>query len=403
MSYLDRLRTAKYIAPSGSEFEFKFNDLERASGKKAPVHELPQQDDPDVKDLGNLAVRFAIEAFFGGVDYDQDADSFWDALAEKGPAILQHPRWGDVSVLPLTYTQGESFVDGMGRVRFEIEFVRVGEVEYPITTVQVEASIADQINSASASSAESFGDQFDPETAAETAMAKKSLKDSINDFSDKISGVVSKNAEISQEVRRHVSQITGTMDQLILDPITLANSYLNLFRLPGEIVGSIKDKVKSYKSALDNLASDAEDIVQSAVQFFQNAAVLLGLSESCLVGDIETREDAVAVAETVQDAMDVAVSNIETVEENVPGYAAPESILAQLKQILADTSALMLEKSFSLKMIHRITLEGDQTPLDLVYELYGDIDHLDEFIDQNRLQGDEFFMIPRRREVAYYG
>ncbi len=138
MSYLDRLRTAKYIAPSGSIFIFKFNDLKRSGGKKAPIQEFPQQNEADVKDLGNLADRYPVELFFTGADYDQIADSFKEALAEKGPATLLHPRWGDLSVLPLTYIQSEGFVDGMRQARFSIDFVRVADVEYPTTTVQTD-------------------------------------------------------------------------------------------------------------------------------------------------------------------------------------------------------------------------------------------------------------------------
>lgn len=403
MSYLDRLRTARYISPSGAEFAFKFSDLKRASGKKAPVHEFPQQNDPDVKDLGNIAVRFAIEAYFTGADYDQVADSFWDALSENGPAALLHPRWGDLSVLPIIFNQGEAFVDGMRQATFTIEFVRTGEIQYPTTTVQTEVSLENQISDSQDSASDTFGEQFDPETAAQKAGAVESLTNSIDDFSEKINQIISKNEEIAQEFNRRVSEITSTMDQLILDPVSLGQSYISLFRLPGRVTGKIKEKGHGYKLALKNLKNDAVDIAQSAVQFFQNIAVLLGLSEACLVGDLTTREEAVGVSETLRDAMDTAISNIEIIEGNVSGYAAPADALALTKQIFSDASALMLEKSFSLKITRRIALEGDRTPLDLIYELYGDIDQLDEFIEQNNLQGDELFLIPRGREVAYYG
>ena len=76
MPYLDRLREAGYRSPSGVEFIFQFQDLERTGSKKAPIHEFPQQDLPEVQDLGQAAVHFGIKAVFTGEDYDLTADDF---------------------------------------------------------------------------------------------------------------------------------------------------------------------------------------------------------------------------------------------------------------------------------------------------------------------------------------
>lgn len=402
MSYLDRLRTAQYTSPSGAQFIFEFNALKRAGSKKSAVHEFPQQDEADVQDLGNTAIRFSIEAYLSGADYDQTADSFWDALSETGPAVLQHPRWGDLAVLPLSYAQGESFVDGMRRAIFTIDFVRVADIEYPVTTVQTEAALSQQLDDSQDSGADSFGNQFDPQSAAETAKSKKSLTDMVNDFADVISGITAVSEDIAEEFNRKVSEFTSTIDTLILTPIALAQSLITLARLPGRTVTKIKAKVDGYGTLIGNLNNDADNEAEAATQFLQYLAALLGLSEACLAGDMTTREEAVSASETLRDALDIAIIGIEDIESNVSGYSAPVDLMALLRDILSQAAALLLEKSFSLQAERRITLEGDRTPLDLIYELYGDIDQLDEFIEQNNLQGDEIFLIPRGREVAYY-
>jgi len=402
MSYLDRLRTGRYTSPSGIEFTFQFNELNRAGAKKAAVHEFPQQDEAEVQDLGNAAVRFAMELFFTGADYDQVADSFWEALAEKGPAKLLHPRWGDVQVLPLTYTQGEAFVDGMRRARFQIEFVTAGAVHYPITTENVEATLSEQFDEAQDSAAAALGEQLDPQTAAQEAGAKSSITDAIDDFAKALRGVIAKNKELETKFNRQIKEITDNIDTLILDPVSLGQSYISLLRLPAQTTGNIKGKVHGYGLALGGLASNAADVVQGAMQFFQRLALLLGISEAVLTGDLTTREEAIDVSEALRDALDTAVSGVETIEGNVSGYSAPQDALAQARQIVSAASALMLEISFGLKTVRYLTLEGDRTPLDLVYELYGDLNHLEEFESQNRLQGDDILLLPRGREVAYY-
>ena len=404
MSYLDRLRTARYTSPSGSKFTFHFNDLKRAGSKKAGVHELPQQDEADVQDLGNTAIRFAIDAYFTGADYDQTADSFWDALSERGPAKLLHPRWGDLQVLPLTFVQNEAFVDGMRRASFGIEFIRVSDIQYPTTIVHAEAAIADSLDTAEESTGAAYGAQFDPESAADSAAAKGSLLDSLDDFSEGISGIIAEVESVSEEINRRVRDFENAMDQLILTPMLLAQSLVQLYRTPGRAAVRITRKIDGYGTMLQNLVSYVapETKSQAATRTLQAAAILAGMAESTLTGDLASRSEAVSACEALWAALAAAIELIESVEGSVPGYAAPADIMAWIRDILARAAAMLLEKSFSLKAERRISLEGDRTPLDLVYELYGDIEHLDEFIDQNRLQGDEIFLIPRGREVAYY-
>ena len=401
MSYLDHLHTARYISPSGKLFYFKFNDLNRASGKKAPVHEFPQQDEPNVQDLGNMAIRFAIEVFFIDADYDVVADSFWSALAEKGPATLLHPRWGNLSVLPLTYDQRESFVAEMGQAVFKIEFARVGEVEYPITTVQTEVVIGDSLDAIAWPPGDPF---FYPADAADSAIGKGSLLDALNDYSEGISTLISGIESFSEEINRRVSEFESTMDTLILSPEVLAQSFIQLYRLPGRAAVKIIKKVDGYWTMLENLASylDPETYFQAAIRTFLATGILAGMAESTLAGDLTSRPEAIRAAEVLQTALAAATELIESAEGSVPEYTAPSEMIARLRDIFARAVAMLLEKSFSLKAERRISLEGDRTPLDLIYELYGDIDHLDEFIEQNRLQGDEIFLIPRGREVAYY-
>lgn len=404
MSYLDRLRTARYIAPSGTEFIFKFDDLRRAISKKAGIHELPQQDEANVQDLGNTAIRFAIDAYFTGADYDQTADSFWEALSERGQAKLLHPRWGDLQVLPLTSVQNEAFVDGMRRASFRIEFIRVSDIQYPTTIIQVEAAIGDSLDSMEGATSEAYGEQFDPESAADSAAAKGSLLDSLDDFSEGISDAIAEIESVSEEINRRVSEFENAMDQLILTPLLLAQSLVQLYRTPGRAVIRITRKIDGYGVMLQNLVSYVapQTKSQAATRTLQAAAILAGMAESTLTGDLANRSEAVSACEALWAALTAAIELIESVEGSVPGYSAPADILAWIRDILARAAAMLLEKSFSLKTERRISLEGDRTPFDLVYELYGDIEHLDEFIDQNRLQADEIFLIPRGREVAYY-
>ena len=59
--------------------------------------------------------------------------------------------------------------------------------------------------------------------------------------------------------------------------------------------------------------------------------------------------------------------------------------------------------SFSLKTEKTIILTENRSILDLVAELYGELDDkLDFFINTNNLSGSEILELPRGREIVYY-
>ena len=405
MPYLDRLRPARYRSPSGAEFTFEFRDLSRAGGKKAAIHELPQQDLPEVQDLGEGALHFAIEALFHGPDYDQAADAFWDALAEYGPATLLHPRWGDLIVLPTTREHREGFVDNMRQATIAVDFVRVGTAPIPATAAQAESVIAADIEDADAAITE--GMPIDPEDAADAANVEADARSGVAEFYAKIQGAVADAGDVSEDFDAKVR----AFETAAFSPTTLAEDMLSILRSPSKAVTSILAKVRAYGGVMASIGGQSLEAgaspAEAATRILQFFGLLLGFSDAVLAGTMATRAEAVEAAVLAQDSIYAALEAIEQAE-SVSGYLSPEAILAAIKAILAQTSALLLERSFSLAIEQRMVLDADRTPLDLVYELADpesieDLETaLDAFIAHNRLTGDELLLIPRGREVVFY-
>ena len=401
MPYLERLREAGYRSPSGAEFTFQFQELERSGSKKAPIHEFPQQDLPEVQDLGQAAVHFGIKAVFTGEDYDLTADDFWKALAEHGPATLKHPRWGDLRVLPVTFAQAEGFVDGMRQAIFTIDFVRLGDIGYPTTVVQAESEIGAELEETGIE-----GIEVKPENALATAASKKSYTSFLTSFKSTMTAAISAIGDVREGFERLVNDFENTLDTLILDPITLAQSFIALVRAPARALTSISAKLQGYATAITNLKNTTLGIgiyySEAASRAMQALGLMAGLAECTLTGTITTRTEAVQAIEIIQDSIIDALEAIEQIEAASDTYTTPSEVLAIIRVIIAQTISMLLERSFDLKIERQIILDSDRTPLDLVYELYGDLENLDDFIDYNRLNGDEIFMIPRGRGVIYY-
>jgi prophage DNA circulation protein len=410
MSYLDRLRTCAYRSPSGSTFNLQFDEVSRNGAKKAAIHELPQQNKPDVQDLGNAGERFTLDVYITGADYDQQSDRFYAALGEKGPGGLGHPRYGDITVLPLTWSQTESFVDGMGRADFSIEFIAApATVAFPITTVMQRESINIQVADVAAASSAAFIEDFAPIDAADLSTCKTSILDTLQSITDGFAAIANGFDEVGREIASQISAIESTIDDLIAAPGRLFDSMQGLYNLVADLPTSIQDKLLAYGAQIEDLVerivgSPPTTTSQAALAVATASMIVTSTAMSTTTGDTASRQEAVANAEQIAAIQATGQAVVEQTEAAVAatGYQPDPVALAAVVDLMAKTSAAVLQSSFNLRSERRVVLEAE-TPIPvLLWRFYGALDALDEFIASNDLQGDEILIVPANREVVYY-
>jgi prophage DNA circulation protein len=408
--FIERLRSAVYRSPSGTTFTLQFDTVERSGGKKAAVHEFPQQDTASVQDLGNQTERLPMAVYFTGSDFDQQADSFWAALSERGPGSLQHPRYGDIPVLPLSWAQTESWVDGLGRADFKVEFVRVqAQVVFPITSVAVRTDVSSAVTEALESSNAEAAADFDPVNAADVTAIRGQITSWLADYTEAFDAITAVSESVQAEANRYVNMVTDTLDELIAAPAELFGSLATLAALPATVVTNVVHQVDAYRSQIVAMALRVPETYSQALAACQTIYYALGgIAVASTIGTVSTRGDAIASAEAMADIVGSALTCIEAMEASVPGFRASPATIGALLASVNTASANLLAQSYSLKAERRVTLATERTPLDLIAEFYGDditdLDEaLDEFITTNDLQGDEIMLVPAGREVVYYG
>ena len=79
----------------------------------------------------------------------------------------------------------------------------------------------------------------------------------------------------------------------------------------------------------------------------------------------------------------------------------PNETWAQVVDVATRAAGRLVQVSFSLAQKRSIELDRDRTPLDLVAELYGDLDRLDEWCNMNSLGTEDQLLIRRGRRVEY--
>jgi prophage DNA circulation protein len=409
MAFDTEIREAKYTSPSGASFVLQFDKLDRAGGKKAAIHEGPQQNAPDVQDLGNSAEKYPMSVYFTGEESQNEADDLWAALSETGQGTLAHPRWGNIPVLPLSWTQAENKVEGLGRVDFTIDFLRCSaDSPYPTTNAQTAETVnADTETAMDAGDAASAADYM-TEDAADTA----SIAEEVTRTTKKSDTIFGKLVALSETLQASFvalnKKILATVNDLVGDEMALFNATRQMVMTGSKVATKTIVKVAAYRQWAETVIEFVPETIAQAALYAQNMYVALGGTiEASVSGEVASRNEAVLIADELEETGALIFAAIEAVETAIPEFRADPETVAALADSLATSRELALERAYSLKSERRVVIATDRTPLDVLAEFYGDgiddlDDALDEFIKTNMLQGNERIVIPAGREVVYY-
>ena len=404
--FRQRLRECVYISPSGSEFALQFDDVTRQMGKKAPVTEFPLQSIPAIQDLGQAAVRFPLSVYLTGPDYDVDADKFWSALRESGPGELRHPRYGDLTVVPVSVSQSEGFVRGSARAVFEIEFVQTdpARFEYPDRIGFSADAVSLAVDDAALSIAASVAD-VDIDDPFTLAALKDSILGAVNAVSGTIATATGAVDDLRNAIDNQIREITNTIDDLVQAPANLMGALLTLYRLPARVISTVQGKIDGYIQLYTALVQGFVDTTQLYGEMFglinaaNASAIVAAAAEATADGDIETRGAGQSVAASLAGIQESLNGTLETIGTSYDRDAAVRRVTTiALQAIIARSINLPLEQSE--------TLTQDEVLIPLVDRLYSDgIDieeALDQFISYNRLQGSQLLILPAGKVVRWY-
>ena len=406
MPYTDRLRDMIYTSPSGREFTLLYDQVSQNAGKKAPVNEFPLQNQGAVQDLGQTTKSYPVTCYITGPDYDIDADAFAAALDETGPGTLEHPRYGTITVLPRSVQRQESFVDGAGRAVFTIDFVQADEVqfEYPRARTSVDDLIAVDIATAEAAAIAALETKT-ISAVRELAAVKDEVETTVEDLRVTFAETLANSTEAAEEFGAKTTTLLRDLDDIASDPAELFERIMEIVQIPIDVTDDVLRKAKAIRQSVDRIATRIGTLGQqygdilalfSAATLQGFLAWIGGLTVNAL---FTTRSVSGKAIDEMQAARNAIKNALELAETSQPAdYETQQAAEAAYNTALAN----LIDRQLSLPTERVITLDREVPATVLAWELYGDLDSLDEFIDYNAFDGDDLLMIPRGTEVRYY-
>ncbi len=144
MTWRDQLRIASFRGAA-----FHVRDLGGKGGRRGPLHEFPQRDDPWFEDLGRSARAWPVEGYVIGPGYIAARDRLLAALEAEGPGTLVLPWHAPRQAVCREFEYSESQREG-GWCTFRIGFAEPGERPKPVEKTDTRAEVAAKADAARA-------------------------------------------------------------------------------------------------------------------------------------------------------------------------------------------------------------------------------------------------------------
>lgn len=419
MAWQDRIRPAAWTSPSGTRFEFQYENVKKTFDNHTTAFEFPDANGTFVQSQGRSGHRLPMRMFFNGEDYDLLANEFDAALGEDGVSRLEHPMYGPFSVVPFgAIDRRDDLKTRANQAIFDVTFFETNDLLFP-------ASATDPFDEAAAAVIEgttSAAAAFEEKTGLASTIEQVSLRDRFQVVLDvtesrlkpltQVTGFISDTmTDIGNAFEIVFDAMTFAIESFIGDPLALGFQTAILLQLPARSTALISDRLDGYENLLTQLTTNGNIYVpgldaQPENDFRNddlfNANLVLGSVTAVLNTDFETKGDALLAAERILGFFDTWIL---WRDANLVSLSVIDSGETYQKVLAAVTigAGFLVEISFSLKQERSLVLTIAESPLQLEARLYGTLDtNLDFLINSNELVGEEIFTVPIGRKVVYY-
>lgn len=404
MSWLDRLQVAKYTASNNVSQTFDYENVSVNYTNKGAAFEFPNAMGTYVQRSGSTGRKFPLRCYFHGTNYDQQADAFMELLRVNGVGKLQHPIYGTVDVVPLgTITRTDDLKTAASQAAINVTFLETTGLVFPTNQSDPESRVIFEMEQYYVFGSQQFADELNFETVEQQVEFKDEFTTELSVSKNALEDIVKGNAALLSRYNAVYSSVLFGIDDLLDDPVTLARQTLTFINIPSNATSTILAKFSAFSTLLTTLISAIPTSINNLTgrslygSGYVSSAVL-----SAVGGKFETKSEALDAAVFLLDMFDafntwhddslVALDAIDT----GGGYTA-------LQSAVAIAAGFLIDISFTLKQERLITLTAPRSMIELIYELYGELDEqYDFFISSNNLTGDEILEIPAGRTIRYY-
>lgn len=421
-AFVSRLRAGRFTSPSGVESSFLFDSLSRSRTKKTAVHEVVDSDETILQDMGSSLHVFSLEVYFVGENCDTEADAFYASMYERytpdAPGILNHPRWGDVAVIPFgSPEQNESFIGGgVGIARVTVEFRETKSQTFGQSSKLSASGIADATKKIDANALERAQKMV---TSSKVAYAKfkASIKGKLATVTGFIDGTKDLIADVREEIDALVADLYSAIDEGA-SPVVILSQFGQIFQTIASVpqttvdivngyLGMASDLIDQYGTDIANASTSAERLNLALTYQYMGAMSAASVALAAVNVTYETRDGVAGSLDAMTDTYAEYLAQMDATALALSGgiktlFVPDHDVGSDLYGAVYNGQALLLDRAFSLASRRTYRLIAPSDPLTETWVRYGDLARLDFYCRTNKIVGAEFVEIPGGRELCWY-
>lgn len=425
MSYLDRIKPAQYISPSGKLFEFRYSEgFEKNFSHKVGEFQFSDLKGSYFQDNDITSDGLPFRCHFAGPDYDLDANDFEEALREKGHAFLLHPVYGTKLVQPITIRRSDNPQGRGGIGSFDIQFQETIELQPNQTTEYNVEKAGDEKDEMNLQAALQFAENIINDTQNKITEIKSTIRSKINLAKDIMEKVAFLNEEIANSFTVGVNDMLDNLDTIIEEPFNFAQQMQNVFQQPILATEARLTRLDAYKDMIESMlqldgtgnsllaARTVNDVLRNDVviaEVFASAAMAAIIYSSSL-SEYQNRKDAFDSISIINTNFDLMSNTLDVIQGKFTGellfdqYFSRSLSFSVSRTFQQSVNADIQRRSLDLKIEKRITLKKNTHYLTLCAENYNSIENdiLEFFENTNNMTGDDYYILRKGREVILY-
>ncbi len=407
----------KLISPNGIPFVAEWVGDERTKSKKLGIFSPPLVSGSIVQDLDINAPQYPLTLYFTGQAAALSARLFWSAFDEQGVWVIIHPVLGSLKLQPVTITDSIQPVNDVQRRVFQTEWIlpidegAFAGISSLLAIVDAATSLAD------ASAAAAYVANIKQATFGEVQTLKNSVLGSVASVKQML-GASSRDSSIPSEMDEIEAGIVATLETTPISGTSLAVGLQKFIRLPSLGMTSVDEGFQQYTALItSNLetgpqAADNEGLNEIATQELTLSACNSTLAQISTISGLSTRAEAIGFAEQIIDGFANITAILDETQVLYQDIRIDNQYFSQSKSyndsaiLTARAAQYLLNASLDLKVEKRFKLSREMSPLVVTVQEYGTLGEGDanyhQFVDSNKLKGDEILVLPAGREVVVY-
>lgn len=439
-SWRERLAaTIQFVSPEGNEFEGKWRGSPRNTTKKLGVLSFPKIAGDIVQDMDVKSTLYSITFYFDGENNDKEAAAFYQACRENGQWEVIHPVHGFLGLTLVSVAENDNPVESGNITEINTEWIEGIDPVSLKTARELKGIIDGKADDLNISAAQQFADGL--LQASETLKgAINTTTNGISNLSDYLLGPLFTTVDALDNAANSIQNgIQDTLNATVLQVDSLAGQIQNLIELP-LFANNQRDRIDTYAAFLAGLANllpgESESTVSvtssSLVKRNANLTVELGMNAALVgiakivnttaiapadlgaddKGALETRAQAVKLAEDLTDLFNQMIADLEAKQDETSGldiddqYYSQSGAFTDAALLIGNAIEYLLTISFQLSIERRFTIDRPRAPIEITITEYGSLGendaNYDLFIRSNELVGKDILLLPRGTEVVIY-